>query len=213
MTRIASIVLAAGGSRRHGSPKQLRRFAGRSLVRRAADASRSAGFRPTVVVLGAAAEEISPELAGSGAAVVVNPAWRDGMASSIRAGLARVRAGAPPAAAVAILLADQPRVGEPLLRALARRFSKGPEPAAACRYGGVLGPPAIFSEALFGELESLAGDEGARALLRSGAVPVAAVDFPGGAFDIDVPDDLGSPAGNRPSRKAARRPGPGRARE
>ena len=213
MTRIASIVLAAGGSRRHGSPKQLRRFAGRSLVRRAADASTSAGFQPTVVVLGASAEDISPELAGSGARIVVNSAWRDGMAWSIRAGLARVRSEAPPAAAVAILLADQPRVGAPLLRALARRFSRGPEPAAACRYGGVLGPPAIFSESLFGELESLAGDEGARALLRSGALPVAAVDFPGGAFDIDTPDDPGPPVPDRPTRKAGRRRGSGRARE
>jgi molybdenum cofactor cytidylyltransferase len=189
MTGVAAIVLAAGASRRHGSPKQLRRIAGKALVRRAADTASAAGFRPCVVVLGSSAAEIAPELAGSEADVIVNPAWSEGMASSIRAGLARVLSTAPPAEGVIVVLADQPRVGEELLRSLADRFAAGPEPVVACRYEGILGPPAIFARTLFGRLETLRGDEGARALLRSGDVPVAAVDSPEGALDIDTPED------------------------
>ncbi len=186
---IASIVLAAGESRRHGSPKQLRRIEGKSLVRRAADTALASGFRPGVVVLGSSFEAILPELEGSGAEVVVNPRWSEGMSSSIRAGLARVRSAAPRAEAVLIFLADQPLVDEGLLRSLAGRYARGPEPAAACRYEGVLGPPAIFSHSLFERLEALTGDEGARALLRSAGIPVAAIDFPAGALDIDTPGD------------------------
>lgn len=186
---IAAIVLAAGGSSRHGSPKQLRRIDGKSLVRRAADTVLESGFRPGVVVLGSSFEAILPELEGSGADVVVNPQWREGVSSSIRAGLARVRSAAPQAEAVLIFLADQPLVEGGLLRSLAGRYARGPERAVACRYEGVLGPPAIFSHALFERLEALTGDEGARSLLRSAGLPVASIDFPDAALDIDTPSD------------------------
>ena len=190
MTRIAAIVLAAGASRRHGSPKQLRRIDGKSLVRRAADAAKEAGCAPTVVVIGAAAEDVSAELAGAGVDVVVNAAWEEGMGSSIRRGIARLREIAPSAEAAAIVLADQPRIGAADLRALVERLGRGPEPAVASRYEGVLGPPAIFAASLFGALESLSGDEGARALLRSGAIPAAAIDLPDAAFDVDLPESV-----------------------
>ncbi|HET9794918.1 MAG TPA: nucleotidyltransferase family protein [Thermoanaerobaculia bacterium] len=189
MNGVAAILLAAGGSRRFGSPKQLHRVAGVSLVRRAAEAATSAGCRPLVVVLGAASDAIAPELESLDCTIVVNDGWREGMSSSIRAGVVRLRQAAPDCSAALLLLADQPSVDERLIGALVERFRFGPELAAACRYGGVLGPPAIFSAGLFGELESLRGDEGARSLLRSGRIEVAELDFPEGAFDVDTRPD------------------------
>jgi molybdenum cofactor cytidylyltransferase len=202
MNDVAAVLVAAGGSRRFGTPKQLHRIGGRTLVRRSAETAWAAGFRPLVVVLGAFADEIAPELENVECSVVVNAGWEEGMGSSIRAGIARVREVAPACAAALILLGDQPAVSEPLLRTLAERFRLGPEPAVACRYGGVLGPPAIFSASLFGALEALGGDEGARSLLRSGLVPAAEIDFPAGALDIDTTEDgWGGPAsGSSPSR-------------
>jgi molybdenum cofactor cytidylyltransferase len=137
-------------------------------------------------VLGAAAESVAPELDALECTVVVNEGWREGMGSSIRAGVARLREMEPDCPAALLLLADQPAVGEPLLRTLVERFRLGPEPAAACRYGGVPGPPAIFSASLFEALESLRGDEGARSLLRSERILVAEIDFPEGANDLDA---------------------------
>lgn len=189
MRHVAAIVLAAGGSRRLGSPKQLVRREGRSLVRRAADAAIAAGGRPTVVVLGSSSEEIAPELDGARTHVVVNSGWETGMASSLRAGIRRVREISPECDAAIIVLADQPDVSDTLLRALVARLDAGPEPAVACRYDGILGPPAIFRATLFDRLASLTGDQGARALLRSEVLPVAAIDFPGGARDVDEPGD------------------------
>ncbi len=203
MSGVAAILLAAGGSRRFGSPKQLHRVGGVSLVRRAAETARSAGCRPLVVVLGAAADAIAPELDPGACAIVVHEGWREGMGSSIRAGVARLREEAPDCPAALLLLADQPAVSEPLLRALIERFRLGPEPAAACRYGGILGPPAIFSASLFEELESLSGDEGARSLLRSGRIAVAEIDFPEGVNDVDQPPDA------RAERRASRNESPG----
>jgi molybdenum cofactor cytidylyltransferase len=187
---VAGIVLAAGASRRHGSPKQLRRLGATTLVRRAAEAVKKAGCDPTIVVLGAFSEQIAPELAGARVDAVVNSAWEEGMGASLRRGIVRLREIAPAAAAALVVLADQPRVGPAALRALAERLARGPEPAVASRYEGVLGPPAIFAASLFGALESLSGDEGARSLLRSGEVPVAAIDLPEAAFDVDVAKDV-----------------------
>ena len=61
--------------------------------------------------------------------------------------------------------------------------------AAACRYEGVVGTPAIFRRQVFGELMALEGDAGARRILAREPGRVALVDFPGGIADIDTPDD------------------------
>jgi len=185
MNGVAAVILAAGGSRRFGSPKALHRYGGTTLVRRAVETAEAAGCRPVLVVAGALERQISEELRGTGAVVVGNPDWEEGMASSIRTGIARLRETAPGHEAAIVVLADQPRVDEAILRALVERLERGPEPATACRYEGVLGPPAIFSKSVFPLLEELAGDAGARSLLRTGEIPVAAIDFPDGAFDID----------------------------
>lgn len=187
-SQLAAIVLAAGASRRFGSAKQLHRVGGRSLVGRAADAVCEAGFHPAIVVVGSSGEDVARELHGSECDVIVNVRWEEGMASSIRAGVERVRQIAPGTRGVLIALADQTDVSREILESLADRFLVGAEPAVACRYDGVLGPPAIFAVSLFGHLEALTGDEGARSLLRSGAIPVGVVDFPEGARDIDTPD-------------------------
>jgi molybdenum cofactor cytidylyltransferase len=187
MTSVAAVILAAGGSRRFGSPKALHRCGGATLVRRAVDAAESAGCRPVLVVAGALERGISEELGRTGAVVVGNPEWEEGMASSIRAGIARLRATAPGPDAAIVMLADQPRVDEAILGLLIERLERGPEPAAACRYEGILGPPAIFSKSVFFRLEELTGDEGARNLLRTGAISAAAIEFPDGAFDVDSP--------------------------
>ena len=58
------------------------------------------------------------------------------------------------------------------------------------RYGGVLGPPTLFPARCFAALAALAGDQGARSLLTRHAAEVVAVDFPGGADDVDYETDV-----------------------
>jgi molybdenum cofactor cytidylyltransferase len=119
--------------------------------------------------------------------LVVNHEWREGLASSIRAGIARLPASCT---AVMLLLADQPAVTADDLKRLAGTWRKQPQYIAAALYAGTSGVPAIFPRSAFRDLAELRGDVGARALLRRGADRVVRVPMPSAALDVDTPEDL-----------------------
>ncbi|WP_306601288.1 nucleotidyltransferase family protein [Geothrix sp. 21YS21S-2] len=177
---LPAVILAAGASRRLGRPKQLERYQGESLLRRAVAAAGACG--PVVVVTGCRAEEIEGELRGLAVRVVHNPGWEEGMASSIREGVRALGEGAEGAL---FLVCDQPAVDAVLVGRLLARWRGAP---VACAYGGVRGIPAILPARAFPQLLALAGDTGARGLLQGD--DVVEVPFPEGAWDVDEPGDL-----------------------
>jgi molybdenum cofactor cytidylyltransferase len=182
-----AVVLAAGPSRRFGSVKQLVRVAGRPLLHTAVTRASEVTGNALIVVLGSAAAELAPLLKHSPGSVVVNHEWREGLASSIRAALARVP---PTCSGVMLMLADQAAVSADDLKRLAGTWRKQPQYIAAALYAGTLGAPAIFPRATFRELAELRGDMGARALLRRNPDRVVRVPMPSAALDLDTPEDL-----------------------
>ena len=82
---IAIVILAAGASRRMGVAKQLLRHRGHTLLRHAVDAALDSSCRPVVVVLGANAEAVQPEVEGLRVQIVWNAHWPEGLSTSIRA--------------------------------------------------------------------------------------------------------------------------------
>ena len=189
-SRPAAIVLAAGAASRMGTAKQVLKWQGETLVGHAIRVARSAGCEPVVVVTGAHAEAVRRSVEPQGAIVAFNEAWRSGLAGSIRAGLARLLERAPGVEPVFLLLCDQPFVEASVLDRLGAALASSGLPAAACRYGGVLGAPALFRRSLFEELRTLRGDEGARSVLSRDPSRIAAVDFSPGNVDLDTPEDL-----------------------
>ncbi|NBD13895.1 MULTISPECIES: NTP transferase domain-containing protein [Corallococcus] len=184
--RVAIVVLAAGGSSRLGQPKQLLRHEGTSLVRRAAELALAAS--PVVaVVLGARHEEVRARLDGLAVRCVDNPDWALGQGTSLRAGL---RALPPDVDAALLMLCDQLRVDAAHLRALIDTFERERAPIVASAYAGTRGVPALFSRALFPELEALPPTGGARGLIARDPSRVAEVPLPGGEEDVDTPGDL-----------------------
>jgi molybdenum cofactor cytidylyltransferase len=183
---VAAIILAAGGSLRMGVPKQLLRFQGISLLRRAAQTAIAAELHPTLVVLGAHAELLAPELSGMPVQIVTNSHWSRGIGTSIRAAVAALPANIE---ALVILLADQPLVSPGLLRSLIAEHRSTAAPIVASAYRNTLGVPALFSRICFDSLARLPDESGAKVLIADAGTAARAVPFPDAAFDIDTPAD------------------------
>src|SRR5215212_910912 len=83
MPRTSAVVLAAGGSRRLGRPKQLLPFRGATLLEHVVATARACGFDQLIVALGGSAEEVRERVDLRGAETVVNPVFGDGCASSV----------------------------------------------------------------------------------------------------------------------------------
>lgn len=182
-----TVILAAGGARRFGRNKLLLQVGGESLLRRAVRMARRVTGPRVLVVLGADASQLAHEVRDLGASVVVNRRWRDGMAGSLRAGVAALPGSAR---AVLVTLADQYAVGPEDLERLARAWSRAPRTASAAAIEGRLGAPAILPRHQFTAVQSLQGDQGARVLLRAPATQATPVALPAAGHDLDAPDDL-----------------------
>ncbi|MEA3179066.1 MAG: molybdenum cofactor cytidylyltransferase [Gammaproteobacteria bacterium] len=182
-----AIVLAAGASTRFGSAKQLARVAGRPLLHTAVARAAEVAGSAVTIVLGARAAELTPLLTHSQASVVINREWREGMASSIRAGVARLPATCT---AALLMLVDQAAVTAEDLKRLVSAWRRQPEYIVAARYGMTTGVPAIFPRSAFSDLAALRGDVGARVLLQRNPDRVVRVPMASAAIDIDTPEDL-----------------------
>jgi molybdenum cofactor cytidylyltransferase len=182
-----AIVLAAGESRRFGSPKQLVRFEGQLLVQRVIAAATELAGSAVTLVLGAHAAEIAANLPPGSASIIVNRNWQEGIGSSIRAAMMRLPGACDGAL---IMLADQPLVGGHGLTRLAAAWRRRPRGIVASHYGSVTGVPAIFPRWCFADLAALHGDQGARLLIRRYADHVVRLAHPEAAVDIDYPEDL-----------------------
>ncbi len=180
-------MLAAGAASRFGSPKQLARIGDRPLLPLCIGRAVQVAGHAVTVVLGAHAAELTPALRHSSVGIVINRQWREGIASSIRAGLAQLPGSAD---AVLILLADQPDVTHQDLARLVGAWRAQPDSLAAASYSGTVGAPAVFPRWCFQDLAQLQGDRGARNVLLRHLDRLIRVTMPCAAIDIDRPEDL-----------------------
>jgi molybdenum cofactor cytidylyltransferase len=184
----SALILAAGAGRRFGGGKLLADLAGAPVIRRTAEAVLSAGFGEVVVATGAGHPAIIAALEGLACRIVPAPDWEEGMAASLRTGLAALD---PECRGVLVFLGDMPLVPVGLCGQLAKRAESAGY-AARPRVAGQPGHPAAFTRAAFPDLARLTGDQGAAALLRGRSAGVAYLDTEatGAVLDIDSPDDL-----------------------
>lgn len=186
--RVAGVLLAAGASLRLGTPKQLVLFQGETLLRRAAHTLLATDCALVTVVLGANAERMREELRGLPVETAVCADWSRGMAHSLRTGINAAVVAAADAALIAVV--DQPLVTAAHLNRLIDAHRHARSPIVATGYEDVNGVPALFDQALYGELLALEGDSGARGVIARHAPTVARLEFPDAAVDLDHAEDL-----------------------
>ncbi len=186
--RVAAIILAAGASTRFGRPKQLLWVDGRPLLAKVTDAALASAIDDVVVVLGYRASEIAPLLAGRPVRLVVNPAWAEGMASSLRAGIAALRSDID---AALIVPADQIHLTAAEINAVITAYLALPSLTSLPRiiipvHRGQRGHPVLFPRAFFPQLLALHGDQGGRSLLDRHAEQVVEVEVATDGVVVDV---------------------------
>ncbi|WP_343602067.1 NTP transferase domain-containing protein [Mycobacterium sp.] len=183
--RVTGVVLAAGGSRRLGTPKQVLPYRDTTLLGATLDAARAAGFDQLIVTLGGAAAAVRAVVGLDGVDVVPVDDFGAGCAASLRVAVGRVEPGA---AGIVLMLGDQPGVQPAVLRRLA---AEGPaSTVTVCHYSDGVGHPFWLSRSVFGELARLRGDKAVWRLLESGRFPVRELAVDGAVPpDVDTWDD------------------------
>ncbi len=184
----SALILAGGAGRRFGGGKLLVDLAGAPVIRRVAEAVSAAGFAEVVVVTGADDAGIRAALVGLDARILHAPDWAEGMAGTLRTGIAAI---APDAKGVCIFLGDMPLVPVSLCPALTEAAEQAVY-AARPRLEGKPGHPVALTRAAFADLLALTGDQGATALIKQRPEAVAYIDTAesGTLLDIDTPADL-----------------------
>jgi molybdenum cofactor cytidylyltransferase len=190
LPNIGIVILAAGAATRMGYPKQLLQIKDESLIHRICRKALSVNVKQVTVVLGANAEQIAPEVADlTELQIAHNPDWKDGMSTSVRTGLNALLSKYSNLNGILFLLVDQPYVQEAEILAFLEAFAKYTPLLVVADYGEKIGVPALFSSALFKELEHLEGQKGARKLLDKYQQQAHRISLSKAAFDLDTPED------------------------
>lgn len=185
---IAALLLAAGESTRMGSPKPLLSWEGGTLIEYQVRQLQEAGAHPIIAVLGHAADQVQPVVEPLGATVVTNERYREGRASSVRAGVGAVP---PDTEAVVVLSVDQPRPG-PLIKEVIEAHRAAKALITMPSFRGRRGHPTVFSGKLLAEMSRVTEENlGLREVVtrHSGDVMTVEVESPLAVADVNTPEE------------------------
>ena len=152
--RVTGLLLAAGGSKRLGRPKQLLPFGDATLLDHTLATARACEFDQLICVIGGAADEVRATVDLSSAEVLVNDGFGSGCSSSIALAVDAIDSDSD---VLVLLLGDQPGVTPATVSTLLAE--RGDARLALCRYDDGRGHPFAFARSMFGELSGLHGDK------------------------------------------------------
>jgi molybdenum cofactor cytidylyltransferase len=187
---ISAILLAAGESKRMGLPKQLLTWQGKNLLQHSLESLINSAADEIILVLGHEADQIQETLPELPIKIVVNPDYKQGMASSLRRGLLAIDPGSE---AFLVLLGDQPGIGPEIINTLIRAFRQAERKRGIVRpvYRGKRGHPVLISTRYLKEALQLRGDVGARRILMDHPEDILEIEITSDVIlrDIDTPDE------------------------
>jgi molybdenum cofactor cytidylyltransferase len=183
--RVTGIVLAAGSSRRLGTPKQLLPLGDTTVLGATLAVARSCPFDQLIIALGGAADAVRESVTLHGIDIVMADDHASGCSSSLRAALPWVD---PRADGIVLMLGDQPGVARTTVTKLIA--SGCGAPVAVCRYADGIGHPFWLGRKVFGELAVMHGDKGVWRMVESGRYDVRRIPIEDVVpLDVDTWDD------------------------
>jgi molybdenum cofactor cytidylyltransferase len=150
---------------------------------------RGSGVKDIVLVLGHEAETIKERIPTENLNVVINESYRQGLGTSLHAGLAALP---PDVDAALIVLADQPFIRPKTLDLLMDQYRRSSAQIVIPTYKGFRGNPVLLDRSVFSEVMALTGDIGCRAIFGNhleGIVKQPVEDI-GILLDLDSKDDF-----------------------
>lgn len=185
---IAAIILAAGTSRRMGTPKAALAFRGTTFLGAILDAAAALGLNKRIVVVGAHEDKMLSTNDLSDVDIIRNEQLDSGPIGSIRLALRALLNH--PVEGLLVWHVDRPHVSIATVQALLDRFRVGDAAIVLPTHGGHRGHPVIFGRDVFDELLEAPDGEGARAVVRADPTRVVEVPVPDPAVleDIDSPE-------------------------
>jgi molybdenum cofactor cytidylyltransferase len=187
---LAVAILAAGESRRMGTPKALLPFRGKTFVEHLIEVTRHPRVGVTRVVLGAGASDIQEKLRLDSDSIVLNENWSQGQLSSIQASIRSLPAGTTES--LILCPVDHPLISAELVARLIGRFDSGGSRIVLPTHNGRRGHPVIFHASLYEELLQASPELGARQVVW--AHPQDVEEFPteeeGVVLNLNDPETL-----------------------
>jgi molybdenum cofactor cytidylyltransferase len=184
--QLAILILAAGESSRMGERiKQILPWKNYNLLGNALTQAKTTMADATYVVLGAYEEIIKAEVSFEPNSIIQNPNWKNGLGSSIAAGMDYFSSKELAYDAVLIMLADQPLMDTNYLNKMLGNWKANSSKIITTQYNGRSGVPAIFGNEYFIELQKLNKDFGAKDIIATNESAILALNPEGKEIDID----------------------------
>jgi len=186
---ISGLVLAAGESRRMGSPKPLKKIAGKTFLWYIINQLKLAQIRDVVVVLGSKAENIQSNCGVAPVRFVVNHNYHLGQFSSLQTG---IRSLDDKSEGALVCLVDQPHIKADWIQKLIAIYEQTNQSIIVPVHQGRRGHPVFYSSSLFAEICAMAPTVNARTLYSQHSQDIAEADVEdaGILLDVDTPDDM-----------------------
>lgn len=185
---IAAIILAAGGSRRFGKPKQLLIWKDDNFINTVIEIAMKARLVPIVVVLGAEAPSITSTIRQKDLKIIINSDWEKGQSSSIRLGVQALLEENSNTMGAFFLQVDQPQTSNSLIELMKKEAKTGAQIVAPWFCDEVLSP-VYFSKHCFGKLMQIEGDHGGKTIFPHFDVRTVEWQDERQTIDIDTPED------------------------
>ena len=188
MINIPHVLLAAGTSKRMGQPKQLLRWANKSLIQFQVETILPSTEK-LYVILGAYAALIQPLLKNYEVELIQFYQWEKGMGNSLAYGIQQILYSNPTIEGILISLIDQPLVTSSHYLNMRATFEKGNNQIIASESdSGWSGVPVLFDAYYFDELQKLSGEEGAKLILKKNKANSISINAGNTLIDMDTPE-------------------------